>query len=152
MRSLVALLAILAMAGCGPAPDSRGQARERAQAPAVAPSPQGDSLDSTIQFLLTSAASDFHAHRSPHPAGFRHVRLGHLVTSSGEQQYLLCGEFLSAPEGGEAAWGPFATIRTSGYEQWLGPQALAFCQNPAVTWHEAGDLSSALASRLESLR
>ena len=65
---------------------------------------------------------------------------------------MLCGQFLPAPEGGKADWTPFVTIKTSDYEQWLGAQALAFCQGSSVTWHPVGDLSSSLWSRLESLR
>ena len=74
------------------------------------------------------------------------------MTSSREPQYMLCGEFLLAREEGTEEWTPFATIKTSDYEQWLGGQALAFCQGQSVTWHEVGDLSSSLSSRLESLR
>ena len=46
-----------------------------------------------------------------------------------------------------------ATIKTSGYEQWIGVQAGGYCQSPPVVWDEnVGDLSSSLASRLASLR
>lgn len=74
------------------------------------------------------------------------------MTSSGEEQYRLCGQFLPAQEGGEAEWTPFATIKTSGYEQWIGAQAVGFCQDPSVIWDKVGDLSSSLQSRLDSLR
>jgi hypothetical protein len=47
---------------------------------------------------------------------------------------------------------PFATIKTSGYEQWIGAQAVGFCQRSSVIWDKAGDLSSSLQSRLDSLR
>lgn len=64
---------------------------------------------------------------------------------------MLCGQFLPAPEGGKAEWAPFATIKTSGYEQWIGAQADGFCQGSSVIW-EKGDLSSSLQSRLDALR
>jgi hypothetical protein len=74
------------------------------------------------------------------------------MTVSGEKQYMLCGQFLPAPEGGKAEWMPFATIKTSGYEQWIGAQAAGFCQGSSVIWDKVGDLSSSLQSRLDSLR
>lgn len=105
-----------------------------------------------MEFLLTAAANDFHAHRPPEPARFRNVRVGHVLAPGGTQRYMLCGEFLPAQEAGTAAWTPFATIKTSGYEQWIGAQAEGFCQNATVIWENVGDLSSSLESRLASLR
>jgi hypothetical protein len=74
------------------------------------------------------------------------------MTPSGEEQYMLCGQFLPAEEEGKAEWTPFATIKTSGYEQWIGAQAVGFCQGSSVIWDKEGDLSSSLQSRLDSLR
>ena len=109
-------------------------------------------MDSVVQFLLTAAATDFHTHRPPYPGRFRDVRIGHVMTPGGETQYMLCGQFLPTPDGGKAEWTAFATIKTSGYEQWTGAQAAPFCQGSSVKWDDAGDLSSALQSRLESLK
>ena len=109
-------------------------------------------MDSVVQFLLTAAATDFHTHRPPDPLRFRDVRIGHLMTASGQGSYLLCGQFLAAQEGGKADWTPFVTIKTSGYEQWIGGQATGFCQGSSVEWDKVGDLSSSLQSRLDSLR
>ena len=47
-----------------------------------------------VEFLLTSAATDFHTQRPAGPVRFREVRVGHVMTPSGEDQYRLCGEFL----------------------------------------------------------
>jgi hypothetical protein len=74
------------------------------------------------------------------------------MTPSGEEQYMLCGQFLPAQEGGNAEWTPFATIKTSGYEQWIGTQAADYCQRSAVIWDKEGDLSPSLQSRFDSLR
>jgi len=74
------------------------------------------------------------------------------MTAGGEEQYLLCGLFLPAPESGNAEWMPFATIKTSGYEQWIGVQAAGWCQRSSVVWDDEGDLSCSLQSRLDSLR
>jgi hypothetical protein len=105
-----------------------------------------------VEFLLTSAATDFHTHRPPDPARFRDVRVGHVVTPSGQEQYVLCGQFLPAQEGGTAEWTPFATIKTSGYEQWIGAQTADSCQRSSVIWDKVGDLSSSLQTRLASLQ
>ena len=58
------------------------------------------------------------------------------------------GNFLAK---GKPDWVPFVTVKTSGYEQWLGDQAASFCKSPPMIW-ESGDLSSSLQSRFESLR
>jgi hypothetical protein len=106
--------------------------------------------DSVVSFLLSAAASDFRSHR-PHPAQFRDVRVGRLRVTPGQDRYLLCGQFLPADTTGTAVWTPFATIMTSGYEQWLGTQATGYCQAPAVRWDSLADQSSALQRHLDSL-
>ena len=105
-----------------------------------------------VQFLLTAAATDFHTHRSAGPVRFRDVRIGHVLTPSGEKEYRLCGQFLPAQEADKAGWTPFATIKTSDYEQYVGAQAAGFCQDSSVIWDNVDDLSSSLQSRLDSLR
>jgi hypothetical protein len=80
------------------------------------------------------------------------VRVGHVMSPTGEEQYRLCGQFLPAQQGGKAEWTPFATIKTSGYEQYIGAQAAGFCNDASVIWDKEGDLSSSLQSRLDSLR
>ena len=138
MRYLAVLFATLVLAGCSGAPVTRSESK------AVSPAVE--------QFLLTAAATDFHTHRPPDPVRFRDVRIGHVLSASGEEQYMLCGQFLPAQEGGKSEWTPFATIKTSGYEQWIGTQAASFCQRSSVLWDKEGDLSSSLQSRLDSLR
>jgi len=152
MRYLAAFLATLVLTACSMAPVTRIESRAVSSARVPAPEGQKTPIDSVVQFLLTSAATDFHTHRPPDPARFRDVRIGHVRTPSGEEQYMLCGQFLPAQAGGKAEWTPFATIKTSGYEQWIGAQAEAFCQGSSVIWDKVGDLSSSLQSRLDSLR
>jgi hypothetical protein len=141
MRYLAVLFATLVLAACSTARVTHSESEL-----------QNASIDSVVQFLITSAATDFHTHRPPDPGRFRDVRIGHVVTPNGEEQYMLCGQFQPAQEGGKAEWMPFATIKTSGYEQWIGGQAVSFCQRSPVIWDKVGDLSSALQSRLDSLR
>ena len=138
MRYLTVLFATLVLAACSTAPVPRSESK--AVNPAV------------VQFLLTAAANDFHTHRPPDPVRFRDVRVGHVMSPTGEEQYRLCGQFLPAQQGGKAEWTPFATIKTSGYEQYIGAQAAGFCQDSSVIWDKEGDLSSSLQSRLDSLR
>jgi hypothetical protein len=138
MRLLAVLFFALILAGCSRAPVERSKAKE------VSPE--------VLQFLLTAAADDFHTHRPLDHVRFRDVRVGHVTSSSGGEQYMLCGQFLPAQQGGKAEWMPFVTIQTSSYEQYLGRQAAGFCQDSSVIWDKGGDFSSSLQSRLDSLR
>jgi len=152
MRYLAVLLAILVLAACSAAPVTRSGSP--AVSPTQVPTPelQKAATDPVVEFLLTAAATDFHTHRPPDPVRFRHVRIGHVMTPRGEEQYMLCGQFLPAQERGNTEWTPFATIKTSGYEQWIGAQAAGFfCQRSSIIW-DKGDLSPSLQSRLDALR
>jgi hypothetical protein len=141
MRYHAVLFAVLVLAACSTSRVTRSESG------AVSPA-----LEPVVEFLLTAAATDFDTHRPPDPVGFRDVRLGHLMTDSGEEQYMLCGQFLPAQEEDNAEWTPFATIKTSDYEQWIGTQATSFCEHSSVVWDEVGDLSPSLQSRLDSLQ
>ena len=152
MRYLTVLFATLVLAACSTTPVQRGKSQAVSPTQVPAPKLQNASIDSVVQFLLTAAATDFHTHRPPDPVRFRDVRIGHAMTPKGEKQYRLCGQFLPAQEGGKAEWTAFATIKTSGYEQWIGAQAAGYCQGSSVIWDKEGDLSSSLQSRLDSLR
>ena len=152
MRYLAILFTTLGLAACSTAPVTRRESQAVSPTQVLTPGLQKPSIDSVVQFLLTAAATDFRTHRPPDPVRFRDVRIGHVVTPGGNEQYMLCGQFLPAQEGGNAEWTPFATIKTSGYEQWIGAQAARFCQGSSVIWDKVGDLSSSLRSRLASLR
>ena len=152
MRYLAILFTTLGLAACSTAPVTRRESQAVSPTQVLTPGLQKPSIDSVVQFLLTAAATDFRTHRPPDLVRFRDVRIGHVVTPGGNEQYMLCGQFLPAQEGGNAEWTPFATIKTSGYEQWIGAQAARFCQGSSVIWDKVGDLSSSLQSRLASLR
>lgn len=147
MRHLAVMLTTFALAACNTAPGSGGESRAVSSTQVPAPEVQ-----KVVEFLLTAAATDFQTHRPPDPARFRDVRVGHVVTPGGEEQYRLCGQFLPAQEGGMAEWTPFATIKTSGYEQWVGANAAGFCQDSSMIWDKVGDLSSSLQTRFASLQ
>ena len=152
MRYLSVLLATLGLAACSAAPATRAESETTAPTQVLTPESQKDSIDTVVQFLLTAAATDFNNHRPPDPVRFREVRIGHVMAPDGEKQYLLCGQFLPAQPDGNAEWTPFATIKTSGYEQWIGAQAATFCQGASVSWEKEGDLSSSLQGQLDSMQ
>ena len=144
MKILLLVIATLTFAAC-----SKPSVTKSDASPTAVSSPK---FDPNVEFLLTSAATDFKEHRPPDPARFRNVRVGHITSPEGEKQYRMCGEFL--PKGDEAKdeWKSFATIKTSGYEQWLGSQAASYCQGSSFVWDDVGDLSSELQSRLDRIR
>ena len=152
MRYLAVVLGTLVLAACSTGPATRNESKSASPTQAPAAEPRKESIDSIEQFLVTSAVTDFHTHTRSGSVRVRDVRLGHITTSNGEAQYMLCGEYLLEQAGGEKTeWMPFATIKTSGYEQWNGGQAEVFCKRSSITWDKE-DLSSALQSRLDAPR
>jgi len=83
--------------------------------------------DSVVQFLITSAATDFKTHQPPTPIDFRNVRIGYIASKDGEKTFVLCGEFLSHED---KQWSEFTTTKTSGYEQYLGKTQ--YCQDAVM--------------------
>ena len=152
MRYLAVLFATLVLAACSTTPVTRSESQAGSPGQVLAPELQEASMGQAAQFLVAAAATDFHTHRPTYPARFRDVRIGHVMTPDGEKQYMLCGQFLPAQEKDKAEWTPFATIKTFGYEQWIGAQAVGLCQRSSIIWDKEGDLSSSLQSRLDSLR
>src|SRR5437667_5743757 len=94
MRYFAILFTTLGLAACSTAPVTRRESQAVSPTQVLAPE--------VVQFLLTAAASDFRTHRPPDPVRFRDVRVGHVVTPSGKEQYMLCGQLLPAQEGGKA--------------------------------------------------
>ena len=152
MRTYVYLFVIVIFAACSTAPVARNESQTASPAPTPAAQSNNASTDHNLEYLLTSAASDFRAHRPPDPARFREVRFGHLKTAGGNETDILCGQFQPSQGGDKAEWMPFVTIKTSGYEQYLGNQANTYCRDPSAVWQSDIDLSSTLQSRLDSMR
>ncbi len=150
---LSAILLITAiLAACCTAQVTRNESEAASSYPAPAEGLQKASSDSVAKFLIMSAAKDFHAHGPSGALRFRDVRIGHIADSGGEKHYFLCGQFVRVQASGKAQWTPFVTIKTSGYEQYVGPQALHFCQDTTAVWDKANDLTSTLQSRFGSLK
>jgi len=83
------------------------------------------------------------------PIRVREVRTGYMVAADQSKQYRMCGSFSRARDGEKSEWMPFVTIRTSGFEQYVGAQAVSECTRTAIVW-EKGDLSATLQRRLDS--
>ena len=151
MRHIASVISILMLIACKANSIPRSQTEELRPVQATSHEQQKESKDTPLQFLLTAAATDFHTQHQSHTIYFRKVHIGHVMTPEGEIQYMLCGQFLPAQAKDKADWTPFVTIKTSGYEQWLGDQAARLCKRPSIIW-DKGDLSSSLQSRFDSLQ
>ena len=113
---------------------------------------QSTSKEQALEFLLSASVNDFMTHIPPDPLKFRHVLLGQIENSDNSLMYLICGEFLAEEGAGTFVWVDFATIKTDGYEQWLGKQAKGLCQQSEIVWDKAGDLSALLMKGVENHR
>jgi hypothetical protein len=83
--------------------------------------------DTVIQFLITSASNDFRNHRPPTAIDFRNIKIGYLASPKNEKTFVLCGEFLAQED---MQWVEFTTLKTSGYEQYLGKTQ--YCQDATI--------------------
>lgn len=108
-------------------------------------------FDPTTEYLLTSAATDFRAHGPGGALRFRDVHRVHVTLNAGTEQQMLCGDY-SATTDGKVEWISFATVKTSGYEQWNGIHAGTFCLNPKAVADKDHDLTSELQSRFDALK
>ena len=141
MRLIVATFSTCVLLACSTALAAVNRART-----------QAEPLSSAVEFLLSSAATDFSRTRAESAVvRVREVRSGYSVTPDQGKQYLLCGSFSRVREGKAFGWIPFVTIRTSGYEQYTGAQAVSECARSSIVW-DTGDLSASLQSRLDAVR
>lgn len=150
MRHLARLISMFLLIACNTNAIPSNQSNEMRSLQGPAHEQPKASKDTPLEFLLTAAAADFHAQHPSHTINFRKVHIGHVMTPGGEKQYMLCGQFLTARAEDKGGCAPFVTIKTSGYEQWLGDQAATFCKRPSIL-REKGDLSPLLQTRFDSL-
>ena len=108
--------------------------------------------DSIVHFLIVSACNDFFNHQPPTPINFRNVKVGYTKSLNNEKSFILCGEFLSQEKKEKEEWESFATIKTSGYEQYIGNQSLSFCQKATMVLNSETNLSVELKNKLDELR
>ena len=149
MKRPLLVLLLLICAALGTVTAGPQRYASAAAEPVPTPVVGQETFESIKDYLLTSAATDFHDHQPPRPSRFRKIRIGH-VGKGKEASYRLCGEFLPA-DGEKPEWIPFATVKTSGYEQYIGGST-TYCNAPKMSWDTAGDLSSELKTRFDSLK
>lgn len=113
---------------------------------------QDSALDSIVLFLLNMSAKDFFENQPPMPIGFRNVEVRNLTAENKGDNYMICGQFLTQDKQGKEEWTSFATIKTDPYEQWIGSNALTYCQAAKAIVYKKYDLSSALKNRIVSLQ
>jgi hypothetical protein len=150
MRHLTRLISLFLPIACNIFAIPPNQSNEMRSLQGPAHEQPKASKDTPSEFLLTAAAADFRAHHPSHTLSFRKVHIGYVMTPSGEKQYMLCGQFLTARAEDKGESAPFVTIKTSGYERWLGDQAASSCKRPSISWGKEG-LSHLLQTRFDSL-
>ena len=152
MRCLLILTTTLTIVACSPAA-VRNDKSATTQLTALIQNEASEA--GTMEFLVRSAAADFRAQTPSRNLNFQNVRLGYLASPEGQIKYMLCGEFLKNLDIQQNERGFFMTIDSpggpNGYNQLLSGKAISTCDNPSVTWSGAGDLSSSLQSRFDSL-
>ncbi len=113
---------------------------------------QNSSLDSIVIFLLDMSAKDFYENQPPLPIRFRNVEVRGLIGENKENNFMICGQFLTQKNKSNDKWTSFATIKTDPYEQWIGSNALTYCQDSKVIVYKKYDLSLSLKNRIDSLQ
>lgn len=143
LKTLLIILMMYTMTSCNTA--KKDADNHSAEAVHKA-SPQVQIPDSVIQFLITSAANDFNEHRPPTVIDIRNVKVGYLLLDDQSGYlYLICGEYLSLEKN---EWEPFETIKTSGYEQYLGN---VNCGRATMVLTDEPALTTGLKNKLASL-
>ena len=138
---------VSALMSCNSGSDNKKEQKADSTATSVTSEMNESIPDSTVQFLITSASDDFSNQKQLTAIDFRQVKAGYTLSSANEKVYVLCGEFLTQEE--KENWLPFATVKTSGYEQYLGNQAKAFCEKATL---DSVDLSLELKNKLAETR
>lgn len=104
-------------------------------------------LDSIVSTVVEISARDFVKNQQPAPVDFKNVKLKYIKKSSGEELYILCGQFVTA----DKQEIQFATIKNSDYEQWIGNSALTYCQDSKEISYTKRDLSTLLKNKFDSI-
>lgn len=110
----------------------------------------GDTVHDETDYLLDRAAEDFSQMAEVQLQDFRTVYAG-KVGEQVNQRSVLCGEFYASIAGGKLMWHPFATLKTSKYEQWIGESAVQFCDTSASVLDHSKDFSAELKQRYQQI-
>lgn len=150
LKTFIFTFSLSAILSCSSNADNNKEGKSDSTVVA-APSEITESIsDSTVQFLISSAAGDFRNYKQVTPVDFRKVKVGYLELTPGVKTFVLCSEFVAKEKKDE--WLPFATLKTSNYEQYMGNQALSFCEKATIVLTDETGLSAELKNKLEELR
>lgn len=108
-------------------------------------------IDSIVNYLIAASAKDFYEHQPPLPIKFRNIELRNLKGPNAEDNYLICGSFLTKENEATDTWTSFATIKTSDFEQWIGSSSESFIHDSKRVDYTTTDLTKALDQRLQLL-
>jgi hypothetical protein len=112
---------------------------------------QKDTIENIVKSLIDFSANDFYKNQEPLPTAFRNVQIKYSTKPDKEKLYILCGQFTIQDNQNPADWTQFATIITDPYEQWIGSNALTYCENSNEVSYLKEDLSAELKNKLNSL-
>jgi hypothetical protein len=104
-------------------------------------------LDTLVPAIIALSANDFYKNQPPAPMAFKDVKLNYIKKPSGEELYILCGIFVTSDQKET----PFATVKNSDYEQWIGTNALTYCQESQEILYTKEDLATALKAKFDAL-
>lgn len=104
--------------------------------------------DTLKTFLVNSTVQDFYKNRQNGVVGFRNV----FLKLYERETYLICGEFITIDKEKAEKWVDFATLKTEGYELWIGGNATAYCNDAKTITTSTEDLATLLNSQLKNLQ
>lgn len=113
---------------------------------------QNDTIAGIVKSLIYFSANDFYKHQKPLPTAFRKLQIKYVIKSNKELMYLLCGQFTTDDKQNSSEWTDFTTIITDPYEQWIGSNALTYCENSKEIQFTKANLSAELIMQLNSLQ
>lgn len=102
--------------------------------------------DTIKTFLMNSTVQDFYKNKQNSSVEFRNVFLKLYETET----YLICGEFLEKKQ--PEKWVDFATLKTEGYELWIGGNATTYYNDAKTISSSTEDLATLLNTQLKSLQ
>ena len=112
---------------------------------------QNDTIAAVVQSLIDFSVSDFYKNQQPLPTDFRNVQIKYTTKPNKEIVYILCGQFTTSYKQSGNEWVYFTTIITDPYEQWIGSNALTYCENSKEIPYTKANLSAELINKLRSL-